>query len=104
MSGFRADVPLITEHSSAVQGFADTVKTAHRAAQTTLDSNAFGLFGQFLAAQCLAQAELAKSTIDSGAKALESVRKALDETAADYEATDRESSAIIEEVERDFHQ
>lgn len=34
---------------------ADRVKTAHGAAETTMDSNAFGLFGQFLAMQCTAR-------------------------------------------------
>ena len=100
--GFRADVPVIKEHSGKVQGIADKVKSAHGAAQTTMDSNAFGIFGQFLAAQCIAQGEMTKSAIESGAKAMESIKKALDDTAADYEATDQESSAIIKEVEHGF--
>lgn len=100
--GFRADVPLIKEHSSAVQGFADSVRTAHQAAETTMDGNAFGIFGQFLAMQCIAQGEVVKSTIETGAKALDSIKGSLDATAADYEVTDRESSAHIEEVRRDL--
>ncbi|CAM05165.1 excreted virulence factor EspC (type VII ESX diderm) [Saccharopolyspora erythraea NRRL 2338] len=100
--GFRADVPTIKEHAGKVQGFANRVKTAHGAAQTSMDSNAFGIFGQFLATQCIAQGEMTKSAIETGAKAMESIKKALDQTASDYEATDQESSAIIKEVERGF--
>lgn len=100
--GFKADVPTIKQHASKVQGFADRVKTAHDAAETTMDSNAFGIFGQFLAAQCIAQGEQTKSAIESGEKALGSIKKALDDTATDYEATDQESSAILKEVERGF--
>ena len=43
--GFRADVPVIKQHSNEVQGFADRVNTAHSAAETTMDTNAFGIFG-----------------------------------------------------------
>lgn len=100
--GFKADVPTIKDHAGKVQGFADRVKSAHGAAETTMDSNAFGIFGQFLAAQCIAQGEQTKSVIDTGGKALESIKKALDETADDYAATDKESSAIIKEVESGF--
>ncbi|WP_233576238.1 hypothetical protein [Saccharopolyspora rhizosphaerae] len=31
--GFRADVPVIKQHSNQVQGFADRVGTAHSAAE-----------------------------------------------------------------------
>lgn len=100
--GYRADIPTIKSHSNQVQGFADRVKTAHGAAETTMDSNAFGIFGQFLAMQCIAQGEQTKAAIETGGKALESIKKALDETATDYEATDQESGAILKEVERGF--
>lgn len=100
--GFRADVPVIKQHSGQVQGFADRVNTAHGAAETTMDTNAFGIFGQFLAAQCIAQAEQVKSAIEGGGKALTEIQKALDETAADYLATDQESGAILNGVNVDF--
>ncbi|MER6988753.1 type VII secretion target [Saccharopolyspora hirsuta] len=100
--GFKADVPVIKEHSGQVQGFANRVKTAHGAAQTTLDSNAFGIFGQFLAMQCTAQGELTKSAIETGAKALEAIKTALDETAAEYERTDQENSDFIKGVTVEF--
>lgn len=100
--GFRADVPVIKQHSNQVQGFADQVNTAHGAAETTMDTNAFGIFGQFLAAQCIAQCEVVKSAIESGGKALTEIQSALDATAADYLATDQESGAILKEVNVDF--
>ncbi|SFS35432.1 type VII secretion target [Saccharopolyspora flava] len=100
--GFRADVPVIKQHSNQVQGFADRIKTAHSAAETTMDTNAFGIFGQFLAAHVLVQSDVVKSAIEGGGKAFEQVRTALDETAADYLATDQESGAILKEVNVDF--
>ncbi|MDI2028475.1 type VII secretion target [Saccharopolyspora sp. TS4A08] len=100
--GFRADVPVIKQHSNQVQGFADRVKTAHSAAETTMDTNAFGIFGQFLAAQCIAQAEVTKSVIETGGKSLDQIKTALDETAAEYERTDQENSSIIEGIKIDF--
>ncbi|MER2207672.1 type VII secretion target [Saccharopolyspora rectivirgula] len=100
--GFRADVPVIKKHSSEVQEFASRLRTAHSAAQTTMDSNAFGIFGQFIAMEAIALAHVVKSMIQSEEKSLETIKKALDETAADYEATDEESSAIIKGVDVDF--
>ena len=100
--GFRADVPVIKQHSNQVQGFADRVSTAHGAAETTMDTNAFGIFGQFIAVQCIAQGEMTKSAIESGGKALEQLKTALDETATEYERTDQECTGIIGEVNIDF--
>ncbi|MFC7342867.1 type VII secretion target [Saccharopolyspora griseoalba] len=100
--GFRADVPVIKQHSNQVQGFADRVNAAHGAAETTLDSNAFGIFGQFLAAQCMAQAELVKDGIESGHEALKELKTALDDTAAEYERVDQENVSIIRGVDLDF--
>lgn len=100
--GFRADVPVIKQHSNQVQGFADRVNTAHGAAETTMDTNAFGIFGQFLAAQCIAQCEQVKAAVESGKQGLDSIKKALDETADEYERTDQENVAIIQGVQVDF--
>ncbi|TDD02036.1 hypothetical protein E1181_23955 [Saccharopolyspora terrae] len=100
--GFRADVPVIKQHSNQVQGFADRVNTAHSAAETTMDTNAFGIFGQFIAMQCIAQGEMTKSVIESGAKALGELKSALDETAAEYQRTDEECTSIIEGVKVEF--
>jgi uncharacterized protein YukE len=100
--GFRADVPVIKQHSNEVQGFADRVNTAHGAAETTMDSNAFGIFGQFLATQCIAQAEQTKSAIESGKQALDELKSALDETAKEYERVDQENVSIIKGVDLDF--
>ncbi|QUH04461.1 hypothetical protein HUO13_30075 [Saccharopolyspora erythraea] len=100
--GFRADVPTIKEHAGKVQGFTERVKTAHGAAQTSMSSDAFGVFGQFLAQAVITQCNEVKSTIESGGKSLDSIKKALDDTAADYEATDQESGAILKEVEGGF--
>ncbi|MEB3366889.1 type VII secretion target [Saccharopolyspora mangrovi] len=100
--GFRADVPVIKQHSNQVQGFADRVNTAHSAAETTMDTNAFGIFGQFLAAHVIAQCDVVKSAIEGGGKALTEIKKALDETAADYQVTDQESGAILKGVNVDF--
>ena len=101
-AGFRADVPVIRQHSNQVQGFADRVNTAHGAAETTMDTNAFGIFGQFIAAQCIAQGEMTKSAIESGGNALAELKSALDETAAEYQRTDEECTGIIEGVKVDF--
>ena len=100
--GFRADVPVIKQHSNQVQGFADRVNTAHGAAETTMDTNAFGIFGQFLAAQCIAQGEMTKSVIESGGKALGELKSALDDTATAYERTDQECTTIIQGVKVGF--
>ncbi len=100
--GFRADVPVIKQHSNQVQGFADRVNRAHGAAGTTMDTNAFGIFGQFLASQCIAQCEQVKAAMESSKEGLESVKKALDETADEYERTDQENVAIIQGVRVDF--
>ncbi|GAB3683418.1 type VII secretion target [Saccharopolyspora tripterygii] len=100
--GFRADVSVIKQHSNQVQGFADRVNTAHGAAETTMATNAFGIFGQFIASQCIAQGEAVKSAVQSGKKGLDSVKKALDETADEYERTDQENMSIIQGVKVDF--
>ncbi|MCI2419161.1 type VII secretion target [Saccharopolyspora sp. K220] len=100
--GFRADIPVISKHSNEVQGFASRVDSAKSAAQASLDSNAFGIFGQFLATQAISIAEDMKANIESGGKALASLRQALDDTANEYQQRDQESLQHIQGVHVDF--
>lgn len=98
--GFRADVPFIRSHGAEMDDYAGRIDTAHGAAQTTMSSNAFGVFGQALAAQVTLQAELVKACIAAGGKSMHALSKTLDDAATTYERTDDENNQLLERLRK----
>ncbi|MBA8823290.1 hypothetical protein FHX42_000619 [Saccharopolyspora lacisalsi] len=96
--GFRADVPSIRRHAGEVQGYGDRIGTAHGAASTAMSSNAFGVFGQFLASATITQAEVVKDVIEAGEKSMHQLGTALDDAATTYEKTDDENDQLLERL------
>lgn len=98
--GFRADASHIRSHSAEVSNLAGRIDTAHGAAETTMNSNAFGVFGQFLAVQAIAQAEVVNGALAAGGTSMHQLSTALDEAASTYERTDEDNNQLLEKLRK----
>ncbi|AOS61110.1 hypothetical protein [Actinoalloteichus hymeniacidonis] len=93
---FEADPERIRAHSSKVLGLASRMDTANGAADETLDSNAFGIFGQFLAIGCVIQGAAVKGVLGVGAGSVHLGNTALEATASTYEGIEQISESLFQ--------
>ncbi|APU12350.1 MULTISPECIES: hypothetical protein [Actinoalloteichus] len=90
---FDAEPELIRAHAGKILDLATRMDTADGAADETLDNNAFGIFGQFLAIGRVAQGALVKGVLSISAGTVHLGKDALDATASTYEGIEQVGAA-----------
>ncbi|GGM75069.1 hypothetical protein GCM10012275_52240 [Longimycelium tulufanense] len=98
MSGLlNTDPDQVREHQKAIKELAKRAHTATEAAGIALNSNAFGIFGQFLAMHVIATGELAKGVLGGTALTLDAVDGGLGLTAEGYELVENVNEKLFGE-------
>lgn len=85
MEFFTADAEAIRGHAAQIGSLADRMDTATQAVKSALDQNAFGIFGQFLAAGVVAAGAVTKAAMSGAAGSMDVVHAGLNGTADLYQ-------------------
>lgn len=98
-NGFQASPEQLRQHARAVDGVGDTFgKAAEAAGQTTLNTDAFGQIGQFLATAVIAQEAQVTDMVQQLAESTKSLAEDVRATADDYENSDGEAVDVLNQV------
>lgn len=96
--GFGVSPDEVRAHAKKITQVSDRLGTAGSAAgEATLNTEAFGLIGQFLVPQVLMVSGTAKAAISTAEQSTEKLFQAVKSTADDYQETDETNSTIFPE-------
>ncbi|MHA6802046.1 type VII secretion target [Salinifilum ghardaiensis] len=98
-NGFQASPEQLRRHAGAVDDVAGTFDAAAQAAgQTTLNTDAFGVIGQFLASAVIAKEAQVTGMVQQLAESTKSLADDVRSTAEDYENSDGAAVDALNQV------
>jgi hypothetical protein len=98
---FDVEIDQLLKHATTVASLANDARSAASTAQAALSGDAFGVFGQFLAALLLQATGEAKGGMNKGAQTISDVNKGLLTTVQAYQDTDRRHALLLSGIKKE---
>jgi hypothetical protein len=101
MDSFDVQIDQLLTHANTVADLADNARNAAATAQAALSGDAFGLFGQFLAAAILQASTEAKEALGKAAQTVADVNTGLLTTANAYQGADSRHAHVFSVISKE---